>query len=74
MTTTARRRNPTCPVSAQHGDISQVWAPLPGQPTASPEAMADDARRRARFYIGSKFWGRSTRSLVLKPKTQRELF
>jgi len=75
MTTTARRRRiQTSPVSRPMADCSQVWVPPPlDWPTPSAEQMADDARRRARFYSGSKFWREAMTAEPAELK-QRELF
>jgi len=75
--TKRRAKNPTepAPEGFPMGDCSQVWWPWPQSwPQPSQEQMAKDARRRAAFYTNSPFWGRSTRSLVLGPKVQQELF
>lgn len=78
MTTTARRRkNQTSPVSRPMADISQVWVPWPEcWPVPSAEAMAEDARRRARYLAGSKFWSKPTLSSRLdnSPLVQKGLF
>lgn len=76
MSTTARRKNPTSPVSRPMADVSaMIWFPWPEEwPLPTPEAMAADARRRARHYVGSKFWGRPCKAWKAKPLVQGELF
>lgn len=67
------RRGPSA--QAQHGDVSQVWAPMPNPTPASAEAIAKDAARRARFYAGSKFWGRAPAAEAKpQPAGQMQLF
>ncbi len=59
-------------------DVSaMVWFPWPEDwPLPTAEAMAEDARRRARFYGGSKFWRDAMTVSAPKPAVlkQRELF
>ena len=81
MTTTARRRkNQTSRVSVEHGDRSQVWAPLPAARLPDHEQISRDCAHRAAWYSRSAFWrdgvvGRRKRPTT-KPAVpkQRELF
>lgn len=57
-------------------DVSaMVFFPWPESwPLPTPEELAKDSRRRAAYLSGSRFWGRTTRTLTLGPKVQKGLF